>query len=50
SNETSLLALGSSGLKKVLEQAGFNSLQFYADFKKNAFGGNHLPLVAWCKI
>ena len=50
SNETSLLALGSSDLKKVLEQAGFHSLQFYADFKENTFGGNHLPLVARCKI
>ncbi|WP_321996104.1 methyltransferase domain-containing protein [Draconibacterium orientale] len=49
SNETSLLALKSEALRALLEKAGFQNIQFYANFKQEAFGGKHLPLVVSCK-
>jgi SAM-dependent methyltransferase len=48
SNETPLLALKSETLKTLLERAGFRNIQFYANFKQDAFGGKHLPLVVSC--
>ncbi|MDX8340039.1 methyltransferase domain-containing protein [Draconibacterium sp. IB214405] len=49
SNETSLLALKSETLKALLEKAGFRNIEFYANFKQDAFGGKHLPLVVSCE-
>nr|WP_319265921.1 methyltransferase domain-containing protein [uncultured Draconibacterium sp.] len=49
SNETPLLALKSETLKTLLEKAGFRNIQFYANFKQETFGGNHLPLVVSCE-
>ena len=48
SNETSLLALGSDNLKDLLTQAGFKKIELYSNFKRDAFGGKHLPLVVSC--
>ncbi len=45
-NETALLALKSGELKNLLLKAGFSDVEFYANFKKESSGGNHLPLVA----
>lgn len=44
-NETSLFALKSNELKNLLEKAGFESLELFANFKEKPYGGNHLPLV-----
>lgn len=49
SNETPLLALKSDRLKSLLEKAGFRNIQFYANFKQDAKGGKHLPLVVSCE-
>lgn len=49
SNETPLLALKSATLKTLLEKAGFKNILFYANFKQDAFGGKHLPLVVSCE-
>ncbi|WP_297100337.1 class I SAM-dependent methyltransferase [uncultured Draconibacterium sp.] len=49
SNETPLLALKSKTLKTLLKKAGFRNIQFYANFKQDAFGGKHLPLVVSCE-
>lgn len=46
-NETPLLALKSKELKNLLEHAGFELVELFANFKKEPFGGKHLPLV--CK-
>ncbi|WP_320112925.1 methyltransferase domain-containing protein [Draconibacterium orientale] len=48
SNETPLLALKSEALKALLEKAGFQNIQFYANFKQEPKGGDHLPLVVSC--
>lgn len=48
SNETPLLALKSDVLKTLLKKAGFRDIRFYANFKQDAFGGKHLPLVVSC--
>ena len=44
-NETPLLALKSGELRVLLENAGFTDVEFYSGFKKEPFGGNHIPLV-----
>ncbi|WP_346864149.1 class I SAM-dependent methyltransferase [uncultured Draconibacterium sp.] len=49
SNETTLLALKSSKLTELLEIAGFKNIQLFANFKQEAFGGNHIPLVVSCQ-
>ncbi|WP_372652256.1 class I SAM-dependent methyltransferase [Draconibacterium sp.] len=49
SNETPLLALKSETLKTLLKKAGFRNIQFYSNFKQDAFGGKHLPLVVSCE-
>lgn len=49
SNKTSLLALKSSDLNDLLTNAGFSEVQLYSNFKREPFGGRHLPLVACCK-
>ena len=49
SNETPLLALKSKTLKTLLKKAGFQNIQFYANFKQDANGGKHLPLVLSCE-
>ncbi|WP_262888328.1 class I SAM-dependent methyltransferase [Draconibacterium mangrovi] len=49
SNETPLLALKSEALRTLLEKAGFQNIQFYANFKQDVFGGKHLPLVVSCE-
>lgn len=48
SNETPLLALKSKQLQTLLQEAGFENIQLYANFKQDLFGGTHLPLVASC--
>jgi glycine/sarcosine N-methyltransferase len=45
-NETPLLALKSKELRNLLENAGFESVELFANFKKEPFGGKHFPLVA----
>ena len=49
SNETSLFALKSKKLIELLKNAGFSDIELFANFKQDAFGGNHLPLVLKCK-
>jgi glycine/sarcosine N-methyltransferase len=44
-NETPLFALNSSELRNLLTNAGFESVELFANFKMEPFGGNHLPLV-----
>lgn len=48
-NETKLLALKSSQLSNALAQSGFSDINLYSNFKREPFGGKHLPLVAACK-
>ncbi|WP_347840672.1 class I SAM-dependent methyltransferase [uncultured Draconibacterium sp.] len=48
-NETPLLALKSAALKTLIKNAGFKNIQVYANFKQEAFGGAHLPLVVSCE-
>ncbi|MBN2637127.1 MAG: class I SAM-dependent methyltransferase [Prolixibacteraceae bacterium] len=45
SNETILFALQSSELTEWLENVGFSKIQLYSNFKQEASGGKHLPLV-----
>ena len=45
-NETPLLALKSSELTALLDNAGFKSVDLFANFKEESFGGKHIPLVA----
>lgn len=45
-NETPLLALKSSELRELLDNAGFGSVELFANFKEGPFGGKHIPLVA----
>lgn len=47
-NESRLLALKSNDLLKALNEAGFSETQLYANFKQEAVGGKHLPLVLSC--
>ncbi len=49
SNETSLLALKSSQLYKILEASGFREIKFFSNYKQDAFCGKHLPLIVSCK-
>ena len=49
SNDTALLALKSNELVQLLETAGFNNIQLYANFKQGVFGGLHIPLVVSCQ-
>jgi 2-polyprenyl-3-methyl-5-hydroxy-6-metoxy-1,4-benzoquinol methylase len=49
SNETSLLALKSKDLVQGLLIAGFSEIELFSNFKKDKFGGTHLPLVVSCK-
>lgn len=48
-NETPLLALRHEKLKRLLGQAGFKNTDFFASFKKESFGGEHLPLVVYAE-
>ncbi|NQU86080.1 MAG: class I SAM-dependent methyltransferase [Mariniphaga sp.] len=48
SNETMLLALKSTQLKSLLLESGFSDIEMYSNFKKESFGGQHLPLVVSC--
>lgn len=45
-NETPLFALKSNELRELLNKAGFVDVDLYANFKKEPFGGKHIPLVA----
>jgi len=49
SNETSLLALKSVELIELLQKAGFREIEIFSNFKREPFGGKHLPLVVNCK-
>jgi len=44
-NETSLLALKSNELVDLLRDAGFQDIALFSNFKQDAFGGKHIPLV-----
>ena len=44
-NETALLALKSNELLELLHNAGFQGSEIFSNFKQDAFGGKHLPLV-----
>lgn len=50
SNETSLLALKSSELIDILKETGFIDVGLFSNFKKDTFGGNHVPLVLKSQI
>jgi len=50
SNETSLFALKSAELISLLKTLGFEEIELFSNFKQEAFGGNHLPLVLSCTI
>ncbi len=45
-NETFLFALKSNELRELLNNAGFEDIKFFSNFKEEPFGGKHLPLVA----
>ncbi|MCF6332522.1 MAG: class I SAM-dependent methyltransferase [Draconibacterium sp.] len=47
-NETSLFALKSNELIALLGNSGFKDIKLFSNFKKNIFGGPHLPLVILC--
>ena len=49
SNETLLLALKSKELVELIKDAGFKNIELFSNFKKDKFGGKHLPLVLSCK-
>lgn len=49
-NETSLLALKSNELLDLLRDAGFQNISLYSNFKREAFGGTHIPLVLSAKL
>lgn len=49
SNETTLLALKSYELVNMLEAAGFTKIELFSNFRRETFGGNHLPLVLQCR-
>ena len=44
-NETTLLALRSNELVELLRNAGFQDIHLFSNFKQDAFGGKHIPLV-----
>jgi len=44
-NETTLLALKSNELLDLLRNAGFQDIELFSNFKQDAFGGKHVPLV-----
>ena len=48
SGETSLFALTSNELVGLLKKSGFKEIELYSNFKKNIFGGLHLPFVLSC--
>jgi len=48
-NETSLLALQSIDLIRLLHKTGFRKIELFSNFKQEAFGGNHFPLVVSCR-
>ena len=48
-NETTLLALKSSDMLDLLDQAGFKKIHLYSNFNEEDFGGKHLPLVGSCR-
>lgn len=47
-NETPLLAIRSRQLNELLQNAGFSEIEIFSNFKKEPFGGKHLPLVVSC--
>lgn len=47
-NDTTLYALKSNDLRQLLQSAGFKEIGFFANFKRESFGGNHLPMVVSC--
>ena len=49
SNETPLFALKSNDLVRLLKYSGFSNIELFSNFKKEPFGGKHLPLVLSCK-
>lgn len=50
SNETTLYTLKSKTLNELFELAGFQEIAFYSNFKKDAFGGKHIPLVVRASV
>lgn len=48
-NETPLLAIRSSQLTELLQNAGFSEIELFSNFKQEPFGGKHLPLVVSCR-
>jgi len=44
-NETSLLALKSNEMVDLLRDARFKEITLFSNFKQDAFGGKHIPLV-----
>ncbi len=44
-NETALLALKSNELVELLQNAGFQDIELFSNFKQDVFGGKHIPLV-----
>ncbi len=48
SNETSLFAIRSKELTDLLRNADFKNIELFSNFKKEKFGGEHLPLVVQC--
>ena len=45
SNETQLFAIKSIELIELLENAGFQNIELFSNFKQEPFGGKHLPMV-----
>ena len=48
SNENQLFALKSQDLIQILKYIEFSEIEMFSNFKKEPFGGKHLPLVLTC--
>lgn len=44
-NDTTLLALKSNELLDLLRNAAFQDIELFSNFRQDAFGGKHVPLV-----
>lgn len=49
SNQTTLLPLQHNHLVDLLNKAGFRNIELFSNFKRESFGGKHLPLVVSCR-
>ena len=48
-NEITLYPIGKDALMAMLRDAGFLEIVCYKNYKKEACGGKHLPLILTCR-